>query len=75
MNQTWNQETFDKEFISASEIYKFLEIERSTLHHAVINGKMPEPISMPTTSIWVRREVEPILKEWYLMLQKRRRIN
>lgn len=75
LTSTWDQEKFDKEFILSSEIYKRLEIDRSTLLQAVNTGKMPKPISLPQSNIWVRSEVEQIIQDWQQSLNKRRRVH
>lgn len=73
------QETFDKTYISSSEICKRLAIPRSTIASWKKTGKLPNPIeqqgenNFPT--FWERNTIEPILVDLKDYLDKRRGIS
>ena len=70
----WDQSKFDAMFITAHEICEELKVERCTVLFAKRNGKLPEPISVANCEIWIRSDIRPILDEWKVSLNKRRRI-
>ena len=70
----WDQSKFDATFISTHEICEELKVERCTVLVAKRSGKLPQPISFANCDIWIRNEVRPILDDWKVSLNKRRRI-
>lgn len=70
----WDQNKFDTTFITTHEICEELKVERCTVLFAKRNGKLPEPISVANCDIWVRDDIRPILNEWKISLNKRRRV-
>lgn len=67
------QEQFDREFITATEIVERLGISRSTLTRAIARKFVPAPIrtSDGQTTIWKRKDLEPILETWAKLLPLR----
>lgn len=61
-----HQSEFDKKYISSSEIRSRLNIGRSFVNWAKTHGKLPEPIriSPQAPDLWLRSEIEPIIKSW-----------
>ena len=64
------QTEFDSKYISSIEICQQMAINRTTILHAVRDGKLPKPIAIlkPNGSchiqLWVREQVAPIMSEW-----------
>lgn len=68
------QETFDKHYITSTEIQRELGVERSTILNARKRGMLPDPIIVMGVRafIWEREKVKPYLKAWELSLKSRR---
>lgn len=60
------QAEFDKTYITSTEICKTLKINRCTLLQARRKGKLPAPIEVNGSQmfIWLRVEAAPIVREW-----------
>lgn len=69
-----NQQQFDEMFISSTEIYQRLNINRSALLYARKAQNWPEPISVKGLSLhlWNREQVTPLIEEWEAKLNRRR---
>lgn len=70
------QERFDAEYITSSEICHRLDVKRSTVVIARQRGALPEPIVINGCQIhiWKRDIVTPYLEEWERKLNARRGI-
>ncbi len=75
MNNSENraQEEFDEKYITTTGIMEYLDVNRSTVHYARVNGRLPEPISVHgQIYIWERSSVDPYLAAWKSLLDTRR---
>jgi hypothetical protein len=67
--QTEAQVRFDKAYITASEIMRELDIQRSSFLHLRRSGKLPDPIVVNEGRlfIWEREVVRPYLDAYKMM--------
>lgn len=68
------QVEFDEKYITAWQIIRDLKITRAALLYARQTNKLPNAISLNggTVFIWVRKDVQPYLDAWKIVLDKRR---
>jgi predicted DNA-binding transcriptional regulator AlpA len=69
------QQRFDEIYISSSEIFKRLQVTRSTVSQAVKRQLLPEPIKVNKNlvSLWERASIEPLLSGWAATLDAKRK--
>lgn len=69
-----HQTAFDEEYISGSEICKVLGICRTSVRHAIKTNFLPPPIcvSVNSTFIWKRADIDEKLAAWKISLDRRR---
>lgn len=62
---------FEKKYITSAEITQRLGITRATVHGAKNRGLLPQPIEVDglRCSLWLRKDIEPILKTWNTRLR------
>jgi predicted DNA-binding transcriptional regulator AlpA len=60
------QSEFDKKYISSREIARRLKVTRPTVYNARKRGDLPDPIVVDDSTIhlWLRAEVESMLRAW-----------
>ena len=60
------QELFDKQYITASEMMKYLNISRAGFLYGRRSGKVPPAISLNEGRlfVWEREKVQPLLDVW-----------
>ena len=77
MTTTEAQIEFDSKYITAAQIMQDLQLTRTSLLYARRTGKLPEPIVVNDGRlfIWLRKDIEPYLDAWKLMLTAKRRGN
>jgi predicted DNA-binding transcriptional regulator AlpA len=63
---------FDAKYISAKEVGEYLDVRRSQVYCARVDGRLPNAIDTGHSFIWVREQVEGILEIWLDELTKRR---
>jgi predicted DNA-binding transcriptional regulator AlpA len=68
------QSEFDKKYITAHQIMKDLGISRTALFYAKSSGKLPESVILNDGRlyIWLREDIDPILKTWKEEINKRK---
>lgn len=67
------QKRFDETYITASEVMEYVGVNRTSLHFAREQGRLPEPIFVKNRIfIWERATTMPYLDAWKKVLQVRR---
>lgn len=74
MSTTTAQSRFDSLYITSREICTRLDVSRMALSKAGAEHKLPLPIKIDNTImfLWEREEVEPYLQRWEQQLKDRR---
>ena len=68
------QQVFDSQYVTASEIMKFLGISRAGFLYARRSGKLPDPIVLNDGRVvmWKRDQVNTILQSWKETIEARK---
>lgn len=68
------QDTFNKTYITSSEICQRLNVTRPAIHFRRKAGKLPNSISVygQQLLIWERAQIEPHLLEWQEQINTKR---
>lgn len=68
-----SQQEFNAKYITATEIIETLEVSRSSVHAARVQGRLPNAIDLHgQIYIWERSRITPYLNAWKVMLDTRR---
>ena len=73
-DMTEAQKRFNETYITSREICKDLQVTRMSLSNAHKTGKIPEPIIIDDTImfIWERETIKPALEKWKAEILLRR---